>query len=243
MPSVPVSSAKQHSYIHPGFQCGAADCYLFDIDGTLLNSRDAVHYFAVQHAIHDLCGVDASIEGVPVHGNTDPGILRAMLRRAGLDEQCINSSLPRIIDHMCAEVESKRQELAPEACSGISDLLIALRRRGKLLGVASGNLEPVGWAKLEKVGLREMLAFGAFSWPRETRADIFSHGVQLAEAQLGRPASVFVVGDTPSDIEAARAIGIPVIALATGIYLFDDLLASAPNACFNCAADLLIAMN
>jgi len=49
---------------------------------------------------------------------------------------------------------------------------------------------------------------------------------------------VCVVGDTPSDIEAARAVGVPVIALATGIYSFDDLLAHQPDACLECASDL-----
>ncbi len=48
-----------------------------------------------------------------------------------------------------------------------------------------------------------------------------------------------VVGDTPSDIEAARAVGVPVIALATGIYSFAQLRALNPDACFACGTDLL----
>jgi phosphoglycolate phosphatase len=239
MPILPAPYAKPCPVIRPGFEWDAADCYLFDIDGTLLNSRDAVHYYAFHHAIHDMCGVDARIDGVPVHGNTDPGILRAVLRRAGMDEQRITASLPKIIYQMCSDVERKRLELAPEVCPGIPDLLAYLQKRGRLLGAASGSLEPVGWAKLERAGLKHMFAFGAFSWPRETRADIFKLGIDLAHAQRGEDASVFVVGDTPSDIEAARAVGIPVIALATGVYSFDDLLACAPDACFGCASDVL----
>ena len=242
MPLFPASPANHCRFIRQGFQWDAGDCYLFDIDGTLLNSRDAVHYHAFHHAIHDLCGVDARIDGVPVHGNTDPGILRAVLRREGMQEPEITAFLPQIIERMYAEVKSNEQKLAPEVCPGIPDLLAYLRTRGKLLGAASGNLEPVGWAKIEKAGLRSMFAFGAFSWPRETRAEIFSHGVELARAQLGNAATVFVVGDTPLDIEAARCIGVPVIALATGVYSFDELLACAPDACFTSAGDLL-AMN
>jgi phosphoglycolate phosphatase len=50
---------------------------------------------------------------------------------------------------------------------------------------------------------------------------------------------VTVIGDTPSDIEAARTVGAPVIALATGIYSFAQLQAHDPDACFACGTDLL----
>ena len=64
----------------------SADAYLFDIDGTLLNSRDGVHYHAFHAAVREVYGIDSSIDGVPVHGNTDLGILRAVARRAGLSD-------------------------------------------------------------------------------------------------------------------------------------------------------------
>ncbi|HEX3094339.1 MAG TPA: HAD family hydrolase, partial [Candidatus Angelobacter sp.] len=86
----PVSS-NQKVFVRPGFRWDSADAYLFDIDGTLLNSRDAVHYFAFQHAMRQVLGIEASIEGVPVHGNTDIGILRAVLHRAGMNDAAIDS--------------------------------------------------------------------------------------------------------------------------------------------------------
>ena len=84
-----------------------------------------------------------------------------------------------------------------------------------------------------------MFAFASFSFPRELRAEIFQHGIDLARRLLGENASVTVVGDTPSDIEAARTVGVPVIALATGIYSFAQLQAHDPDACFACGTDLL----
>ena len=225
--------------MRPGFRWDSADAYLFDIDGTLLNSRDAVHYFAFQHAMRQVLGIEASIEGVPVHGNTDIGILRAVLRRAGMNDTAIDSHMPQIVAQMTAEVRRNREQLNPELCPSILELIAHLQARGKLLGAASGNLEIVGWLKLEKAGVRPMFAFGSFSFPRESRADIFQHGIDLAHEHLGNQASVTVVGDTPADIQAARAVGAPVIILATGIYSFADLKASGPDACFACATDLL----
>jgi phosphoglycolate phosphatase-like HAD superfamily hydrolase len=114
-----------------------------------------------------------------------------------------------------------------------------LKTRGKLLGAASGNLETVGWLKLEKAGLRRFFAFGSFSFPRESRADIFRHGIDLARQCLGGDAPVTVVGDTPADILAAQEVGVAVIALATGTFRFSDLKTYNPDACMACGTDLL----
>jgi phosphoglycolate phosphatase-like HAD superfamily hydrolase len=225
--------------VRPGFRWDASEAYLFDIDGTLLNSRDAVHYFACQHALREVLGLEAKIDGVPVHGNTDPGIVRAVLRRAGLDDAGIDRHMPQIVERMCAEVQRNHAQLSPELCPSVVELLERLHARGKLLGVATGNLETVGWLKLEKAGLRSRFAFGSFSFPREARSEILRHGVELARQRLGGNASVAVIGDTPSDIEAARDAGVPVIALATGIFNFASLLACGPDACFTCGSDLL----
>jgi phosphoglycolate phosphatase len=232
-------SAGQKVFVRPGFRWDAADAYLFDIDGTLLNSRDAVHYFAFRTAVRQVLGIEAGIDGVPVHGNTDPGILRAALRQAGVPDDVVDAHMAEIVEHMIAEVQRNGGDLRPELCPSILELISYLRARGKLLGAASGNLAPIGWLKLEKAGLRPMFAFGSFSFPRESRAEIFLHGIAEARERLGPQAIVTVVGDTPSDIEAARAVGAPVIALATGIFSFPDLMACHPDACFACATDLL----
>jgi phosphoglycolate phosphatase len=226
-------------FVRPGFVWNAADAYLFDIDGTLLNSRDAVHYFAFQSALKSVFGVAARIDGVPVHGNTDLGILRAVLRREGIADHEIDSRMPQMVAEMCADAERNREQLQPEVCPSIKELLTLLHGQGKLLGAASGNLETIGWLKLEKAGLRSLFSFGSFSFPREPRVDIFRHGIEHARKVLGPDATVCVVGDTPADIQAARAAGVPVIAIATGVYKFADLRSQEPDACLTCAADLL----
>jgi phosphoglycolate phosphatase len=236
---MPESSREQRAFVRPGFNWQSAAAYLFDIDGTLLNSRDAVHYFAFRNAMRQVLGVEASIEGVPVHGNTDIGILRAVLRREGLDNAAIDDSLPEIIERMCAEVQHNHEQLDPELCPSVLELVTRLHKSGKRLGVVSGNLETIGWLKLEKAGLKPMFSFASFSYPRELRVDIFRHGLAQARNFVGEEGSTFFVGDTPSDIEAARATGTPVIALATGVYSFPDLLACGPDACLACATDLL----
>ena len=47
----------------------------------------------------------------------------------------------------------------------------------------------------------------------------------------GSNARVCVVGDTPSDIAAAKANGLPAIAVATGVYPYAALLQHQPEVC------------
>jgi phosphoglycolate phosphatase len=222
-----------------GFRWRAADAYLFDIDGTLLNSRDAVHYHAFNHAVRDVFGFDAVIDGVPVHGNTDAGILRAVAERQGVASEEFERKLPIALRQMCAEVERNQHQMRPEICPSVVDLLDLLRADGKLLGIVTGNLETIGSAKLARCGLREYFSFGAFSDGQPHRAAIVRAGVEEVRRRLGPAAAVYVVGDTPSDVIAARAVGVPVIAVASGIFAPEELAGHGPDLCLPCCTDLL----
>jgi len=220
------------------FDFFSADAFLFDIDGTLLNSRDAVHYYAFRNALKELYGFDATIDGVPVHGNTDIGILRAVCRLQGVSDADFDRDLPRINQMMSAEVAARQSEIRPELCPSIVDLLQRLHDSGKTIGVVTGNFEAIGWAKLSSAGIRKFFHFGSFSDRTERRADIFRNGLAEVRRRLGPQAKSHIVGDTPSDIEAAKEVGVPILAVATGIFPFEKLRSLAPDACLACCSDL-----
>jgi len=222
-----------------GFDWSAADAFLFDIDGTLLNSRDAVHWHAFHNALRRHFSISSSIEGVPVHGNTDIGIIRAVLAREAVPEEKVAERLPRMVAEMCAEVTENKRELRPELCPSVMELVRSMHSAGKLLGVVSGNLEPIGWLKLEAANLRHYFSFGCFCDQHERREDIFRAGIAEARRRLGAGAVIHIVGDTPSDVIAARQAGAPIIAVATGIYPAEELLRHRPDACLSCCTELL----
>ena len=206
------------------------DAYLFDIDGTLLNSRDAVHYDAFLSALRHLSGRALDLNGVTVHGSTDPLILIDALLLAGIGEAEVRHALPSAMVRMCAEVEARAAELRPELCPAVPQLLAELKAAGKLLGVTSGNLEPIGWAKLKAAGIAQHFSFGSFSDRNAQRAEIFRWGAEKAR-ELCKGGRICFVGDTPADIAAAKACGFPVIAVATGIYSVPELACGEPEMC------------
>jgi len=208
-----------------------ADAYIFDIDGTLLVTKDLVHWNALHQAMIEAYGVDTTIEGIPYHGKTDLSILRAALARAGVSDEEFEAKLPAALDAVCREVEANHRQLEPKVCPGIVQLLQSLRQREKLLGVASGNLESVGWRKIEAAGLRRFFTFGFFSEHHESRAKIFRNALQYARAQLGSETRCCFIGDTPSDVEAARDVGAQILAVASGTFTLDELSACSPDLC------------
>jgi phosphoglycolate phosphatase len=208
-----------------------ADAYIFDIDGTLLVTKDLVHWNALHQAMVEAYGVDTTIDGIPYHGKTDLSILRAAVGRAGISDSQFEAKLAVALDVVCREVEANHRQLAPKICPGIVQLLQSLKAKGKMLGVASGNLEPVGWHKIEAAGLRDFFSFGFFSDHHESRAEIFRNALEHVNAQLGPGARVCFIGDTPSDVEAAKQVGAQILAVASGTFSVEQLTACSPDLC------------
>jgi phosphoglycolate phosphatase-like HAD superfamily hydrolase len=153
----------------------------------------------------------------------------------------LKPQIAAILDAMSASVEQRRHELDPILMPGVKEALSHLSERGALLGVATGNLELIGWIKIEAAGLREWFRFGGFSDHFPLRSEMVGHAASKARALAGDAATVCVVGDTPRDIEAARANNLSVIALATGNFDFDALNTLRPDACANSLLDLMAA--
>lgn len=216
-----------------------SDVYLFDIDGTLLNAYGGAHYNAFHSALKHTFNLDCKIDGVPLHGNTDIGILRAVLRREGLPKDAFDLHRRALLDHMCAQVELNRAQIRSEICPAILELLSRLAAQGKLLGIATGNLERIGRLKLEAANLSDYFSFGVFADHCETREDVFRAGIAEASRRLDCEAAVCIIGDTPADISAAKAVGARVIAVATGIYSKEELLNSSPDICVDSCSELL----
>jgi phosphoglycolate phosphatase len=208
-----------------------ADAYIFDIDGTLLVTKDLVHWNALHQAMLEAYGVDTTIKGIPYHGKTDLSILRAALEREGIRGEKFEARLPRALEVVCREAELNSKDIALEVCPGIVHLLKSLRGASKLIGVASGNLETVGWHKIKAAGLRHFFSFGCFSDKCEERAGIFQNALGTVQKQLGSHARALFIGDTPSDIAAARQIGGQILAVSTGTFAFDELSACSPDLC------------
>jgi phosphoglycolate phosphatase len=218
-----------------GFRWDDCEGYLFDIDGTLLHARGGVHTDAFSSSVEFVMGHPLSIGGIPVHGSTDTGILRDAFRQAAVPDEVWQPRMDEILVRMRQTVLERRQHMSVTVMPGVFSMLAYLKRRGKLLGVATGNLEEIGWLKVKLAGLREYFTFGSFSDRHALRSDLIANAQKLA----GLNVKLCVVGDTPSDIAAAKANGLPTIAVATGVYSYEELLQHEPEVCVRTLETLL----
>ena len=164
-------------------------------------------------------------------GGTDQLIIEAVLRHHGVPEADIAAGLPRAVESMVAYAgrHAARFSEGLEVLPGVLALLEALARRGGVaVGLVTGNLQPIAWAKMRALGIAHLFTeprFGGFGSDAKDRGDL----VKLAKAralQLGlagkAPGAQFAravhVGDTPNDVKAALAGGVLPLAVCTGVF-------------------------
>lgn len=231
--------SPERVFIREGFAWDRQKAYLFDIDGTLLRSRDRVHFDCFARSVKHVMGHELNFEGVSVHGSTDTAILRDAFRASNIDDAEWKPQLEPILALMRQTVTEQRGSLQPFLMPGVEGVLRHLKDAGALLGLATGNLEVIGWLKIEAVGLKQWFRFGGFSDQFDIRAEMIAHAAKLARRIAGHDATVCVVGDTPADISAAKANSLPTIAVATGHSSFDELTEHSPEVCTTTLAELL----
>jgi len=236
---IAAKTAEARVSIEPGFAWDRQDAYLFDIDGTLLRDPDRIHMNSFASSIERVTGIAVTLDGVAIHGSTDTAILSEACRRAGIPAEVLEPQVEAILEAMRQTVNERRGEMNLRMMPGVIDTLAHLAKKGALLGVATGNLEMIGWIKIEEAGLREWFRFGGFSDHFPIRSELVADAARKARELAGADARICVVGDTPRDIEAARANQLPVIAVATGNFSFDALLEGRPEVCASSLADLL----
>src|SRR6202012_4172309 len=122
--------------IEPDFEWDGQDAYLFDIDGTLLRSRDRIHVDSVAASVQRVTGFEITLAGVLLHGSTDTAILREACKQAGIPAEVMEAQTEAILEAMRTTVAERRQELDLVRMPGVEDVLRHLARKGALLGVA-----------------------------------------------------------------------------------------------------------
>jgi phosphoglycolate phosphatase-like HAD superfamily hydrolase len=225
--------------IREGFRWDGCDAYLFDIDGTLLHAAGGVHTNAFSWSVEAVMGHPLSMDGVSVHGSTDTAILRDAFRLAAIEEEVWQPRLEEILERMRTRVLDQRETMSVTVMPGVLSMLGYLKSRGKLLGVATGNLEQIGWLKIELAELRDWFSFGGFSDRHALRSDMIANALAEARKLAGSHVKVCVVGDTPSDIAAAKTNDLPTIAVATGVFSYQTLLQHRPEVCTSTLQALL----
>lgn len=196
---------------------GGPATVLWDVDHTLLETG------GVGRELYELAFTAATGQPYRVRakitGRTELAILADTLALHDLPHS------PAVVkaysDELVKQYESHVDELRMRgrALSGARNALCSLYKEGFVQTVATGNLRGVTVVKLRTYDLHEYLdlTVGAYAEDGAERADLVKLALQRCRATYSAEAAhAVLIGDTPSDIHAAMACGIPVIGVATG---------------------------
>ncbi|MGH9068127.1 MAG: HAD family hydrolase [Acidimicrobiales bacterium] len=205
---------------------------LFDVDETLVHTGGAGAR-SWKAAFDQLHGIPADIGAHTSAGETDPVVARATFK-AVLDRDPTADELNRLyasyLRHLAGEIwASESYRILP----GAQDTLVGLGDAGVLLGVVSGAMEGAARTKLVPANLNRFFVFGAYGSDSPDRAQLTRVAMAKASALHGAEldaGEIFVVGDTPRDVEATREAGAVPIAVASGHYSVDELRKAGPAA-------------
>lgn len=212
---------------------------LFDIDGTLLNTGGAGQ-MAMETALVEELNIDLQYGEslkIPMAGRTDCSIVSQLFEM--FDVEHSDAIRERFQAAYLQRLSAGLTERDGLVLPGVTVLLDRLAEQdGVEIGLLTGNFEAGAWAKLKHYAIDHHFSLGGFGDHHLHRDDVAREVFTKVLERYGNGLStenVWVIGDTPADVQCARAIDANVVAVMTGWheraaleeakpdYLFDDL--------------------
>ena len=218
---------------------------LFDIDGTLMITKGASSR-CMKRAGEIVLGDAFHWHPITV-GTLDPQIFDALAKANG-----ITPTPAQRLRYEAVYLEELERELYANleditVMPGIEPLVQHLHERALakgdvILGVLTGNFRRVTELKLSLSGLGlDRFTVIVCAEDGQTRDDLPKAAMQIAQQHAGQPIAldnVYILGDTPRDIQCAHANACVSISVATGRYSADELRAAGGAIVFESFQDV-----
>jgi phosphoglycolate phosphatase-like HAD superfamily hydrolase len=206
---------------------------LWDIDGTLVTTGKAGEQ-ALVLAMERMFGLKTDLHDIDYRGRTDTWIALQLFQKCGLDttDTALHDFKETYLDCLKEQLPLNQGHVFP----GILDILATAAQRPDCTNaLLTGNLERGAELKLSHYQVWHYFEFGAFADDSHIRNELGPVALRRALEKLGHafaPEDVFIIGDTPHDIDCGKVIGARTIAVATGGYSEEELRSHEPTAVF-----------
>jgi phosphoglycolate phosphatase len=222
---------------------------LWDVDGTLVKTG-GIGAAVFDVALERVLGVRPEVR-VRMSGKTDPQIVREYLSDMGIEQapELIEAVLRHIETELAAVAASGRLAAEGRACPGADRILAELAAQPSVLStLVTGNVYPNAVVKVAAFGLDKWLdlSVGAYGSDDHDRTHLVPRAMSRVAEQTGwraDPNQVWVIGDTPRDLDCARAAGVRCLLVGTGRYAADSLKGIGANAVLHDLTDTTAVVN
>lgn len=215
---------------------------LFDVDGTLVTTCGAGRR-AVERTFETRYG-SKDVLPLSFGGMTDKAIVRNGLLALGMSfdsDAALESEIDATLDAYLAVLAEEVRRAQIRIHEGMVRAMdMADGRPNVALGLGTGNIRKGAEIKLRCVDIFDRFGFGGFGDDSIDRPALLMAGARRGAEKLGVPIEdcrIVIIGDTPKDISAAKAIGAECVAVATGMHDLAELRACEPTAVFANLAD------
>ena len=196
------------------------DCFIFDFDGTLVQSEHA-YLYSFRHSIKLHTGIEVSDDEFRKfwHMNLTPGDI---LRQYG--EEMLEEMLVSFEEHY---YENHHHHVS--LYDGIGEVIDHLVRRQAGLGLVSLKPRRAGEREVDITGLQDHFAVRIWGDDLE-RVKPAPDGIfQVLAALQASPDRTLVIGDSAADIVMGQAAGVRTAAAMWGQPHHEKLLATSPD--------------
>ncbi|WP_152044858.1 phosphoglycolate phosphatase [Aureimonas psammosilenae] len=186
---------------------------LFDLDGTLIDSAPDIHA-ALNETLESYGEPPLTLDAVTrMIGRGVPVLIERAYAALGVE---IDPATRTKVGERYTAIYEARATQSTTLMAGVSDLLRDLHEKGVRLGTVTNKPGAATRTVLDHFGLLPLMAVvvGGDAGPaRKPEPGLILHACE----QLGlRPEEAVFVGDSENDVQAARAAGMPVVAVAGG---------------------------
>ena len=203
----------------------------WDIDGTLLKTAKAGLY-AFEEAIQDTLHTQFDFSSIKTAGMTDYYIAYQVLHCANGREPAVHeicNLIARYERALPSHLAARQGHLTPS----VKEILAHLHHQQDYISLLlTGNTANGAKMKLTHYGLDSYFDFSssAFCDNCFNRTEISTQALSIVKKYYPTvvPDHIYVIGDTPNDIDCGKAIGARTIAVATGMYSLEELMDYSP---------------
>jgi pyrophosphatase PpaX len=201
---------------------------VFDLDGTIVDSVELI-VISFKHAMREVLGREVSREEAIAYVGRP------------LREQMVAFS-PERADELVAsyrEFNHREHDRMLRLYDGIPDLLDSLRKAGIKVGLVTSKSRYTTKMAFDLTGI-ESYFDATICADESARNKPYPDPILLCLEAMGvAPAEAAYVGDSPADIQAARAAGVEAIAVAWGVFELEALIAEKPDRVVHTVPELM----
>lgn len=191
---------------------------IFDLDGTLVDSVELI-VESFRYATRAVLGVELPYEEMIAH------VGKPLREQMDIIDPARGEELVRVY----REFNHREHDRMLKLYAGVADLLAGLQAQGIRVGLVTSKSRATTWMAFDTTGIEPML--DAIVCAEDTgRNKPFPDPILRALQELGVGAeSACYVGDSPYDLQAARAASVRSVAVTWGVFEEARLAAERPD--------------